>query len=981
MGRKSKPDIEEVKEEPQAKMKETESTGFSFADALKGGQKKADNVEPKVASPRADKVEADRNIAAGEMKVELADLIVKAEQANPEDNSNKSKKNKKKEKTKTAEKTVEAVKEEPVPAPENAKKKKNKNKNGTVGTEKISETVPEEPKDVKLTEETPKSKKNKKKEEKKPDVKEDPKPAETSDTKETTSVKGEPKRKNKKSKSKNKSELQDNLPDPALGSASGISGKDAMQEVDDLLDQWFKGGKESIDDDVPDDLPDIVQVPKPTLKKEPKKKEKESKKGKEAKEPKKEAAPKKEIKKEKKSEPKKDTNLSEVDNILDEWFKDDGIDNDDNDDVPDDLPDIIEMPKVSPKKKKEKKAAASKPTVVVPEPESRFEEIVDDDEEPADDNNNDLDEVNDILDEWFANEEDEEDANADDGKITELGEQEEPVELRPQPLKPEVIPDPVQKDAVPMGDCLVCGRLTKVLCSGCRNVFYCRRECQAKDWSTHKENCKEFAKLPYRVERSPILGRFLSATKDLPAGELILQESPMVVGPRQLTKPVCLGCHKEIESASEMIKCVRCNWPVCSRKCMDSPLHVAECRATKAAGGRINVEVFGQTNMMYACITILRALALQDGPKKIWEDYTKFDSHLDQRIKTQIYSKVNKEKVVFFIHHYLGIKRYSDLEILEACGKLDTNCFEIRQDGKNLRAMYRTACIISHACSPNTRHTFSPDHSINIYTTQNIKKGSVISATYTNLLWPTTQRREHLNISKCFWCSCARCRDPSELDSYLSAMRCMRCKGFSDNIQSDDLQYLTPVNPLDLESVWRCGKCTNIQRADQIKAGNEKVVAALQQANRSSVEELLSFLHYHEPLLGPNNHHVVEVKYTIVSILGNRASYPLEELSMQLLTIKERFCRELLQLSEHIDPGLSRWRGQLLLELQMAIVALAAGQAEGGMITKAVAREKAEEGLAVVREATSILQVEPDMLEILQERMKAVSDLLSQWEE
>ena len=35
-----------------------------------------------------------------------------------------------------------------------------------------------------------------------------------------------------------------------------------------------------------------------------------------------------------------------------------------------------------------------------------------------------------------------------------------------------------------------------------------------------------------------------------------------------------------------------------------------------------------------------------------------FDSHLSERIKTPIYSKVNKEKVVFFIHHYLGIKRY-----------------------------------------------------------------------------------------------------------------------------------------------------------------------------------------------------------------------------------------------------------------------------------------------------------------------------------
>ena len=55
-------------------------------------------------------------------------------------------------------------------------------------------------------------------------------------------------------------------------------------------------------------------------------------------------------------------------------------------------------------------------------------------------------------------------------------------------------------------------------------------------------------------------------------------------------------------------------------------------------------------------------------------------------------------QVVFFILKYLNIQRYSDLEILEACGKLDTNCFEIKQNGLNLRAMYRTACIMSHNC-------------------------------------------------------------------------------------------------------------------------------------------------------------------------------------------------------------------------------------------------------------------------------------------
>ena len=49
------------------------------------------------------------------------------------------------------------------------------------------------------------------------------------------------------------------------------------------------------------------------------------------------------------------------------------------------------------------------------------------------------------------------------------------------------------------------------------------------------------------------------------------------------------------------------------------------------------------------------------------------------------------------------------------------------------------------------RHTFDPDHAINIYSTRPIKKGEVITATYTNSLWSTIDRRDHLKMSKCFW--------------------------------------------------------------------------------------------------------------------------------------------------------------------------------------------------------------------------------------
>ncbi len=46
--------------------------------------------------------------------------------------------------------------------------------------------------------------------------------------------------------------------------------------------------------------------------------------------------------------------------------------------------------------------------------------------------------------------------------------------------------------------------------------------------------------------------------------------------------------------------------------------------------------------------------------------------------------------------------------------------------------MYRVACLISHECTPNTKHTFGKDYDINIYATRNIKVGSemCLFATY-----------------------------------------------------------------------------------------------------------------------------------------------------------------------------------------------------------------------------------------------------------
>lgn len=336
--------------------------------------------------------------------------------------------------------------------------------------------------------------------------------------------------------------------------------------------------------------------------------------------------------------------------------------------------------------------------------------------------------------------------------------------------------------------------------------------------------------------------------------------------------------------------------------------------------------------MMYACITVLRALALREGSPKVWKEYTKFESHLEERMGTQVYTKVNKEKVVFFIQHYLKLlSHYSDLEILEACGKLDTNCFELKikdsnGETQNLRAMYRLASILSHECRPNTRHTFDPDYAVNLFATVPIgnvfrytihnhnstlfsltAKGSLITVSYTQTLWNTMNRRQHLKMSKCFWCECPRCVDPTEFGTYISALNCAKCSGKMLN-----------SNPLDQEATFGCEKCPNTLEAKQIRDGQDRLTGELKTIDRTNPVNLEQFLQTYISVL-PETHQLSrEIQYSLVLQWK-----PNEYLPTQTLLKKSLICKQLLDLADKIEPGMTKWRGQILFELQSATVILA----------------------------------------------------------
>lgn len=84
------------------------------------------------------------------------------------------------------------------------------------------------------------------------------------------------------------------------------------------------------------------------------------------------------------------------------------------------------------------------------------------------------------------------------------------------------------------------------------------------------------------VDRSPLGGRGVFATRNIRAGELIFTDVPLLIGPRCCNKylPMCVVCYK---NDCPLFPCDHgCGLPICSVECENSVVHVqGECRFLK----------------------------------------------------------------------------------------------------------------------------------------------------------------------------------------------------------------------------------------------------------------------------------------------------------------------------------------------------------------------------------------------------------------
>lgn len=56
---------------------------------------------------------------------------------------------------------------------------------------------------------------------------------------------------------------------------------------------------------------------------------------------------------------------------------------------------------------------------------------------------------------------------------------------------------------------------------------------------------------PYAVEHSPVMGRYLVATRTIRPGEIIINDFPLVIGPTTEADYTCVGCYVPLSADQE----------------------------------------------------------------------------------------------------------------------------------------------------------------------------------------------------------------------------------------------------------------------------------------------------------------------------------------------------------------------------------------------------------------------------------------------
>ncbi|KAJ8680670.1 hypothetical protein QAD02_016457 [Eretmocerus hayati] len=472
----------------------------------------------------------------------------------------------------------------------------------------------------------------------------------------------------------------------------------------------------------------------------------------------------------------------------------------------------------------------------------------------------------------------------------------------------------------------------------------------------------------YDVAHSDKLGRYMVAGKKLSAGELIVREDALAVGPASfVTDLMCFACMRPLpayrkQSEKSQIVCSKCGVaPLCSRSCEESSatpqLHTSwECSAFRERRQSCSEHL----NELSHVLLHLRLWLLQNAKPDAWEVISSMEAHLERRRKAPVW--LDREANVVNAFARLGFEADSE-SLQRLCGIVDVNAFELRAPCASsgaksvgppiLRGLFPGAALMSHSCRPTGHVAVDGEFRITIHAATPINVSEPVTFNYTSSLLGTVERQEHLQEGKYFRCECNTCKDPFEDGSYLSCIVCPRCR--KDFV---GLQNVRTKDPYNAKTKWQCRKCKRIFRGCLIRSTLEISKNMISCVDDDDVKALENLLEKLARTFHKNHFVMLSLKQQILGLYRNEIRNnvnPRRKVMQRMLEM----CKEMLDVLEIVEPGISRLKGITLYEMHLPLAMLAQRAYSSREITATELLKRLEEAKALLKRGCGMLLLEP----------------------
>ncbi|XP_055840243.1 SET domain-containing protein SmydA-8 [Episyrphus balteatus] len=443
-----------------------------------------------------------------------------------------------------------------------------------------------------------------------------------------------------------------------------------------------------------------------------------------------------------------------------------------------------------------------------------------------------------------------------------------------------------------------------------------------------------------KVLKNDTLGRYVTTTRKIFPGEVLLSEGPTLIMPNCSEKR-CTNC---LRLTSKV--CRKCKIFLLCGSCLSH--HEFECNFFEKLTCIHPNDIAANMNSYGT----LKCLLLNENPntKHVFEQFYSLESHQEKRRGSKIWSENSKTVVKPIISSgiipFFGQTKNIDEELIQhICGAIDVNSFEIRApDNGSMRAIYLKASLLAHQCVANTCISIDDSYQMKIYANCEIEKGDMLTYCYTNPLLSTEERRYSLMIGKYFFCNCARCVDPTELGSHMSSLVCNACpdKGFI----------------LHKEKNWSCQKCGFTMTAENVDGilsrSKEEILLA-----KDDIRKYENLIEKFYKVFHPNHYLIIDLKQNVAALLRTFLMNPICRPGKLVLERKTTLCEDILTVLRIIQPGISRLKAIALYEMFTSYAELNRLRFHENEINEFELLEILKQAETMLREAIRMLLYEP----------------------